>query len=325
MALTLAVPEAPSVAPATPAIALEGVSYRYADRVALDAVSLTVPRGVIFGLLGPNGSGKSTLLSLLIGRRAPDEGEVRLLGEPVSPGLRARVGSVFQEPSLDPLMTVGETMRLHARLFGLARERAVAETTRLLASLGLADRVQARTGTLSGGLRRRLELARALLPSPELLLLDEPTLALDPDARQALWRGLIAANAAGATLLLATNDVAEAERYCSAVALLDQGRLVAGGVPTDLKRDLRRDAVRIDWHEDPAARVAMLMSWEGVGAVRLAGLTTHVTVDAAAPFLTRVFRECGEHIHTVQIEPSTLEDVYFQLVGRGIAPEALVS
>lgn len=303
---------------ATTAVEVRDLIYAYGDRRALDGLSLSVPSGAIFGLLGPNGSGKSTLLSLLIGRREPAGGELRVLGEPLSAALRARIGVVFQEPSLDPLMTVRETMLLHGRIFGLSRAAAASQTDRLLARVALDDRAGAYTSTLSGGMKRRLELARALLTSPQVLLLDEPTLALDPDSKQALWQYLLNVNAAGATLLLATNDVYEAERYCRTVALLDEGRVVAQGAPAELKRDLRRDAVRIEWKDGPAHRADLLRAWEGVGSVRLAGATAHVTVDAASAFLTRVFQEYGEHIHAVQIEQSTLEDVYFQLVGRGI-------
>ncbi len=311
-------PTPPTTDATAPAIEITRASYRYVGRTALDGVSLAVPAGSIFGLLGPNGSGKSTLLSLLIGRRKPAEGELRVLGETLSASLRARIGVVFQEPSLDPLMTVHETMLLHGRLFGLSRVAAASETARLLARLALENHAGAYTSTLSGGMKRRLELARALLTSPRVLLLDEPTLALDPDSKQALWQYLLEVNAAGATLLLATNDVYEAERYCHTVALLDEGRVVAQGAPAELKRDLRRDAVRIEWKDGSAERADLLRAWEGVGSVRLAGATAHVTVDAASAFLTRVFQEYGEHIHAVKIEESTLEDVYFQLVGRGI-------
>lgn len=310
---------ASSTRESSPAVAVSAVRYRYGDRIALDGLTLSIHRGAIFGVLGPNGSGKSTLLSLLIGRRDPDEGDVRVFGEAMASRLRARIGVVFQEPSLDPAMSVDETMDLHARLFGVPRVDAEERTARLLERLGLADRRSSRTATLSGGLKRRLELARALLPGPELLLLDEPSLALDPEARLALWHDLIEANREGVTIVLATNDVAEAERYCSSVALMDGGRLVAQGTPEQLKRDLRRDAVRITWFDDPDARVPALRAQEGVGDVRVAGSTTHVTVDAAAPFLTLAFREWGDRIHAVQVEQSTLEDVYFQLVGRGIA------
>jgi ABC-2 type transport system ATP-binding protein len=313
------------------AIELDALTFSYGDRRALDDLSLDVPAGSIFGLLGPNGSGKSTLISLLIGLRTPASGSLQLLGGPPSDARRARIGAVFQEPSLDPLMTVRETMLLQARLFGLPPAQAQAGTDKLLARVGLSDRSRAFTGTLSGGMKRRLELARALLPGPELLLLDEPTLALDLDSRRALWDELLAVNAArppaggGVTLLLATNDVDEAERYCGFVALLDEGRLIACDTPEALKRDLRHDAVRIDWHGDAAARAQMLRAWEGVGSVRLAGETTHVTVDAAMPFLTRVFQKCGDEIRAVRIDETTLEDVYFQRVGRGIAASGVAS
>ena len=300
------------------AVEVRDLVYAYGERRALDGLSLSVPSGAIFGLLGPNGSGKSTLLSMLIGRRKPDAGEIRVLGEALTPKLRAGVGIVFQEPSLDPNMTVRETMHLQGRMFGLSRATTSERTGALLERVGLDDRAASMTATLSGGMKRRLELGRALLTEPALLLLDEPTLALDLDSRQNLWQHLLEANAAGTTLLLATNDVHEAERYCRTVTLLDQGRVVAHGTPAELKRGLRHDAVRVEWNGDPAAEAAAIGSWPGVGAVRTAGRTSHVTVDAASPFLTRLFQEAGSRINGVQIETSTLEDVYFQLVGKTI-------
>jgi ABC-type multidrug transport system ATPase subunit len=301
------------------AITLDDVSFRYGERVALNRVSLAVRYGAIAGLLGPNGSGKSTLLSLLAGRRSASAGLVRILGGTPNAATRARIGVVFQEPSLDPMMTVSETMRLHARLFGIPRRQASSAIDSMLERVGLRDRQQAFTSTLSGGMKRRLELARALVTKPEVILLDEPTLALDPDSRQAVWAHLLEVNAQGATLLLATNDVHEAERYCHDVALLDHGAIVAHAAPTELKRDLRADAVRIEWRDDPSELMIALEAQPGVGHVRLVGRTTHVTVDDASPFLARIFQQWGAAITGVHIEPSTLEDVYFQLVGRGIS------
>ncbi|MHB8375671.1 MAG: ABC transporter ATP-binding protein [Dehalococcoidia bacterium] len=314
---------AATVAPMQPAaIEVRDLVYRYGERRALDGLSLAVPAGSIFGLLGPNGSGKSTLLSIVIGRRIAESGEVTVLGERLSNRQRARIGMVFQEPSLDPQMTVGETMDLQARMFGLGRGVAEAQTRALLDRVSLADRAGAFTSTLSGGMKRRLEVARALLSGPELVLLDEPTLALDPDSRLRLWEHLLEANAEGRTMLLATNDVYEAERYCGTVALLDEGKLVAQGRPEDLKRELRHESVRIEWAGDPAEEIAMMEAWPGVGHVRLAGQTTHVTVDEASPFLARLFQQTEDRVRSVRIEATTLEDVYFQLVGRGIASRA---
>jgi ABC-type multidrug transport system ATPase subunit len=311
-------PTPPTPAPG-PAVEVADAVFAYEDRTAVDGLSLRVPRGAVYGLLGPNGSGKSTLLSLLIGLRVPHAGNVRVLGEPVSPSVRERTAIVFQEPSLDAGMKVRELMRLHGRLFGVRGRELDRRVDGLLAHVGLEDRAGAYAGTLSGGMKRRLELARALVSEPQLLLLDEPTLALDPDSKRRLWEHLLEANARGCTLLLATNDVYEAERSCGTVALLDHGRLVAEGAPSDLKRDLRRDAVRIEWKDGASALAEALRTWEGVGAVRVAGRVTHVSVDGASAFLARAFREHGERIHSVQIEETTLEDVYFQLVGRPIA------
>jgi ABC-type multidrug transport system ATPase subunit len=301
-------------------VELRHVVYAYGERRALDALSLRVPAGSIFGLLGPNGSGKSTLLSLLIGRRRAAAGEVRALGDEITPALRARMAIVFQEPALDAEMTVRETLHLQGRLFGMARDEIDARSRELLEKMALSDRADARTGTLSGGMKRRAELARALLTDPELILLDEPTLALDPDSRARLWEHLLDANRAGRTLIVATNDVHEAERYCQTVALLDAGQVVAEGTAAELKRDLRRDAVRIEWaaDTDAEAEATLMRAWPGVGHVRVAGRETHVTADDAAPFLARLFELAGGRVHSVQIEKSTLEDVYFQLVGKGI-------
>lgn len=288
--------------------------------MALDELSLEVPAGSIFGLLGPNGSGKSTLLSLIIARREAAAGSIDVLGSPLDARLRRRMGIVFQEPSLDANMTVGETMLLQGRLFGQPRDETRASTAALLARVGLAGREGAFTSTLSGGMKRRLEVARALLTSPEVLLLDEPTLALDPDSRLALWDHLREASTAGATLLLATNDVSEAERYCDTVALIAGGRLVAQGAPAELKRDLRREAVRVEWNEAVPEIEKAIAGWPGAGEVRTDGRTTHVTTDDASALLARLFERHGPFIHAVRVEQSTLEDVYFQLAGRGVAP-----
>jgi ABC-type multidrug transport system ATPase subunit len=309
----------PGAGAVSAAVEARDLVYAYGDRRALDGLSLSVPAGSIYGLLGPNGCGKSTFLSILIGRRKPDSGDLRILGEPLSPHLRARMGVVFQEPSLDATMTVRETMHLQGRMFGLGRSVISERTDRLLERVDLSSRASSMTATLSGGMKRRLELARALITEPELLLLDEPTLALDLDARQNLWRDLVEANGGGGTLLLATNDVYEAERYCHTVTLLDEGRVVAHGTPAELKRGLRNDAVRVEWKDDPAVEATAIEAWPGVGSVRVAGRITHVTVDDASPFLTRLFAEAGARVHGVKIEESTLEDVYFQLVGKAIS------
>lgn len=308
---------APSQAP-VPAAVAQGVSFAYAERPALADLTLSVPGGSVFGLLGPNGSGKSTLLSLLAGLRQPDAGAITVLGQPPSPALRARIGFLFQETSLDPLMTVREALWLHGRLYALPGRRLRQRIDETMATVGLADRATAAIRTLSGGMKRRLELARALLPSPDLLLLDEPTTGLDPDSGQALWTHLLDINRSGVTVLLSTNKVAEADRYCDTVAFIHQGRLVAQDSPAALKSGLKHDGVWVEGDFTPAT-IDQVSAWPDVGRLTWAPPVLHATVDAAATFVPRLFQLAGAHITAVRLREATLEDAYFDLVGSGIS------
>ncbi|MDP2673743.1 MAG: ABC transporter ATP-binding protein [Dehalococcoidia bacterium] len=315
------------------AASVQDVSFSYTtpggeERLALDGLTLEIPAGAVFGLLGPNGSGKSTLLSLLAGLRQPSDGadrsadprpEVRVLGQPPSTALRARIGLLFQETSLDPLMTPGETLWLHGRLYGLGGRALHERIGALLESVGLAERARSPVSTLSGGMKRRLELARVLLPSPELILLDEPTTGLDPDAEAALWARLLEANRGGATVVLATNKVNEAEKHCDRVAFIHRGRLAAEGSPAELKAGLKRDAVWVEWPGFTPALAEEIGAWEGVGRLTWAQPTLHATVDAASAFVPRLFQAAGDGIRAVRIRESTLEDAYFDIVGASLA------
>ncbi|MFQ6020242.1 MAG: ATP-binding cassette domain-containing protein [Dehalococcoidia bacterium] len=307
--------------PDTIAIEASDLAFEYDGRPALDGVSLAVPGGASFGLLGPNGSGKSTLLSLLAGIQAAQQGSLSVLGQTPGPRLRAAVGVVFQESCLDPLMTVAETLRLQGKLFGLHGPALRDRVAGLLAQVELADRAGEAAATLSGGLRRRLELARALLTRPRLLLLDEPTSGLDPQARAKLWEFLGDANRGGTTIVVASNDVQEAERYCHTEAFLNQGRLVAQGAPADLKRGLKRDAVRVEWPELREDVREEIERWPDVGRATWAPPVLHVTVDDASSFVPRLFQAASDGIRALRIHQSTLEDAYFQLVGSPIGEE----
>ena len=300
----------------TPAIALHENTYLHPGGRGVAEVSLTLGRGSILALLGPNGAGKSTILSLVAGFRTPQQGRLTVLGESLSASLRRRVGMVFQESSLDPLMTVQETLWLHGRMYGMSSGSVLRQRLAgLLGLVGLADRSGDAVETLSGGFKRRLELARAMLPHPELLLLDEPSLGLDPNAKASLWTMLEQINAEGTALLVATNDVVEAERYCPRVAFLNCGRVVSDGSPAELKRNLRRDAVRVEWGSAPDGIAEMLMQWPGVGQVTWTPPILHATVDDASSFVPRLFALVEGAIRSIHIRESTLEDAYFQHVG----------
>lgn len=308
---------------AAPVIEARNVAFAYGERRALDGLTLSVPGGSIFGLLGPNGSGKSTFTSLLAAQEVPPEGTLRVFGKAPSAALRRRIGTVFQENTADPLMTAGANLRLAGKLFGLGGAVVNERTEKLLKLFGLGDRIDDDTVRLSGGMRRRLELARALLHDPELLLLDEPTTGVDPGERRALWDALAAARGAR-TVLLATNDLAEADAICDAVAFLQDGRVVATGTPAELKRGLRRESVRITWPGAASHLLAELESWPDAGTVTRDGDTLHLTTNSASDFVPRLFALANGGIRGISINASTLEDAYFQHVRTAASPDRVV-
>ncbi len=285
-------------------------------------VDLKVAAGTWLTLLGPNGAGKSTLLRLIAGEIAAAEGEVLVFGAAPSAETRRRVGVVFQEPTSDDLMTVWETLDLYARLFGLGRAERAERIGALLAELGIRDRAGDSCGALSGGLRRRLDLARALLHRPLLLLLDEPTLALDPGSAELIWARLRRLRDEGCTIIVGSNDTAEAEANSDRVVFIDEGAIAAEGAPAELCAALRSDAVELDWPDCGAQQLAALAELAGVGAVRRAGATLHLTVDRAASFAPTVFQRWGGEIRGIRIRESSLRDAWFQTVGRPLLDAA---
>jgi ABC-2 type transport system ATP-binding protein len=311
--------------PVVPAIEAHDIVRTYGERRALDRFSLEVPAGSVFGLLGPNGSGKSTFITLLAAMDAPGTGSLRVLGEAPTVGLRARVGTVFQENAQDPLMRVDETLELAGSLFGMSKREVRARGGELLEAFGLHGRAREPVSALSGGMRRRLEMARALLHDPELLLLDEPTTGVDPEERRALWEALLGRTQGRRTILLATNDLAEADTVCGHVAFIQSGRVVASGTPEELKRGLRREAVRVTWEGVQDDELAKLASWPGTGEITRQGDAIHVTVDDASTFVPRLFELAGQAICSVNIEQSSLEDAYFQHVSGRVAAAEVVA
>lgn len=305
---------APQTSPG-PIISARDVVRTYGERRALDGLTVDVPAGGVFGLLGPNGSGKSTFMALVAGMDTPELGELQVMGRAPARALRARLGTVFQENCADPTMRVGEYLRFAGQLFGLRGPGLHERASGLLERFGLAARGDDPVSTLSGGMRRRLEVARALLHRPELILLDEPTTGVDPDERRILWETLAGCRA-GATILLATNDLSEADAVCDRVAFIQDGRTIATGTPEDLKRGLRRDSIRITWPGASAEDLRTVAEWPGSGAVLRDGDVVHVTADDGATLIPRVFALAGSAIRGVRIESSTLEDAYFRYIRR---------
>lgn len=304
------------VQPNQPVIEARGLHRAYGKRAALDGFSLNVPDGSVFGLLGPNGSGKSTFITMVAAMDQPQQGELRVFGNRPAPALRSDVGTVFQENTADPLMSVDETLHLAGKLFGLGGHALKKRANELLGAFGLVGRGDDLTSSLSGGMRRRLEMSRALLHDPALLLLDEPTTGVDPDERRALWDALLGREKGARTVLLATNDLVEADSVCDRVAFIQQGRVVATGTPEELKRGLRREVLRVGWRDPNPEELAKVEMWAGPGHVTQSGDMVHVTVDDAPAFVPRLFDLAPGAIHSVSIEKSTLEDAYFQHVTR---------
>ncbi len=246
----------------------------------------------------------------------PGAGQLSVFGEEPSARLRARVGTVFQENALDPLMTATEILHLAGRLFGLSTVEIREQSERRLVEFGLAARANDSVSKLSGGMRRRLEMCRALLHDPELLLFDEPTTGVDPDERQALWAALLGQVRGPRTILLATNDLSEADQVCDRVAFIQAGRVMASGTPTELKEGLKRESVRVRWDSPTEEQLATVSRWAGEGQVTTQGGSVHIAVDDASAFVPRLFELAPGAIRSVAIEKASLEDAYFRHVVR---------
>jgi lipooligosaccharide transport system ATP-binding protein len=288
---------------------------RYGEAEVVAGVSFEIPRGECFGLLGPNGAGKTTTLRLALGLIDPDGGTIELMGEPVPrQARRARlaVGVVPQFDNLDPDFTVTENLIVYGRYFGLADDAIRARVPELLDFAGLVSRAESRIQTLSGGMRRRLTLARALVNDPDFLVLDEPTTGLDPQARHVMWDRLKQLLARGKTILLTSHFMEEAERLCTRLVVMDHGRFIAEGSPRELiEAQIEPHVVEVHgdglegWSEGEARALA--------ARIERAGDTAFCYVRDAAPLLAHLDRQAGlRYLH----RPANLEDVFLKLTGR---------
>ncbi len=300
----------------SPAILVAGVGHRYGARAALDNVSLTVPRGEIFVLLGPNGSGKSTLFRLLSTLAAVQVGQIEILGNDVkrhSDQVRRQIGVAFQSPSLDKKLTASENLQFQGRLYGLSNETIRHRTDELFQQFRLVDRADDYCETLSGGQRRRVELAKVLLHTPPVLLLDEPSTGLDPSARRDLWQVLLQLRGQGVTVALTTHLLEEAEQ-ADRVAILDQGVLVACDPPAALRATVGGETLTIDAEEPHrlASEIAQRFgcrAWSVDGQVRL-------EATDAPQLMPRLFVAFPGRIHALSWSRPTLADVFFARTGR---------
>ncbi|MEF8793194.1 ABC transporter ATP-binding protein [Thiohalorhabdus sp.] len=308
-----------------PAITLEGVAKRYAGgRVGLDGVDLGVADGSFFGLLGPNGAGKTTVIGLLTSLVRPDAGRVRVFGHDLdgeAVAAKACLGVVPQEVNFNSFEPVAEIVETQAAYYGLSPRRARQRAGEVLAQVGLADRRHQTAWGLSGGLKRRLMIARALVHQPRLLLLDEPTAGVDLEARHATWDLMRQLNGSGVTILLTTHYLEEAEALCDELAILDQGRILAGGGTAAMLHGLRHQTLVLEL----AAPVAAVPDLAPAIVHCPDAWTLEVEIpetDSVNALFARLSR-AGLQVAALRNKQNRLESLFLQLVGRGGREAAL--
>jgi ABC-2 type transport system ATP-binding protein len=299
---------------------LEGLTRRFGDRVAVDGLTLDIARGETFGFLGPNGAGKSTTFHLLTGMLAPDGGRVLIDGEPApptDPRMRRRLGVVFQDPSLDDKLTGIENLRLGAALYGLTGRAAEARVQRMLEVVELGDRAHEAVERYSGGMRRRLEIARVLLHDPEILIMDEPARGIDAATQRRIWNELDALKQSRKlTILLTTHQPDEAE-HCDRLAVLDAGRVIACDRVDALKQRVGGDVITIEAErpDEIASAVAPLVEI----APRV--IDGKIVIEAAQghALIPRLVEQFPPgRLTSVGLRRPTLGDVFVKLTGRGL-------
>jgi lipooligosaccharide transport system ATP-binding protein len=297
-------------------LAVQGLRKSYGATEVLAGVDLAVAAGECFGLLGPNGAGKTTTLKLCLGLLAPGAGTIRLLDHDVPEQARVarqRVGVVPQFDNLDPDFTVAENLVVYGRYFRLKDRDIRARIPQLLEFAGLAGRANARIQALSGGMKRRLTLARALVNDPQLVFMDEPTTGLDPQARHLIWERLRQLRQEGKTLILTTHFMEEAERLCSRIAIMDHGRIIAQGTP----RELIADHIEPQVVEVHGSGVEQWMERAKALAPRVerAGETVFCYAADVEPVIAGLR---GQHELAYLHRPANLEDLFLKLTGRDL-------
>jgi len=299
-------------------LSVEGLVKRFAGVEAIAGLDFAVRRGECFGLLGPNGAGKSTTLKSVLGLVEPDAGRIRLLGFEIpaqARAARARVGVVPQADALDPDFTVAENLIVFGRYFGLPRATIEARLDALLDFAGLAHKREAKIHEISGGMRRRLTLARALVNDPEVLFLDEPTTGLDPQARHLIWERLRQLLAGGKTIVLTTHFMEEAERLCTRLAIIDRGRRIAMDTPAALVASQIEPHV-VEASGDGVHRWAREQAPSLAARVELVGETAFAYCASLGQAAAAAASATGFAALRVLQRPANLEDVFLKLTGR---------
>jgi ABC-2 type transport system ATP-binding protein len=311
-------PDAPPAAGGR-AVAVRGLSKRYGDVEAVRGIDFDVEPGEIFGFLGPNGAGKSTTINMLCTLVRPTAGSASVAGFDVAgerDAVRRSIGLVFQDTTLDTYLTAEQNLRFHAELYGVPRAVLGDRLRQVLDMVGLWDRRSSLVSTFSGGMKRRLEIARGLLHSPRVLFLDEPTVGLDPQTRSSIWRYIHELRGReDITIFLTTHYMDEAE-HCDRIAIMDKGRIVVLDTPAALKASVGKDRVQIQTADDDAA-IAALRDRLGIESAIHEGAVTFSVAEGEG-FVPRLFAELGVPIRTVSVARPSLDDVFMSYTGTTI-------
>ena len=313
-----------SVPAVPPIITVENLAHRYGERTALDTVSLDVNAAEIFGFLGPNGSGKTTLFRVLSTLVPPQSGRVTMLGHDLATSrdeLRREIAVVFQSPSLDKQLTAEENLRHHGHLYGLRGADLESRIDTMLTRFGLAERRREYLKNFSGGMKRRVELAKGLLTSPRILLMDEPSTGLDPVARVEMWRSLKEVRDRDDVTILVTTHLMDEGDRCNRLAIMDRGRIVATGTPNQLKDRIGGDVITLTSDDPAALRGSLTRRFTDVTIEQVNG-TLRIERHRAHEFIPQLVEAAPGMIRSVSIGKPTLEDVFIHLTGHGFKDQS---
>jgi len=299
------------------AVRVHGLTKRYGEVEAVRGIDLDVAEGELFGFLGPNGAGKSTTIKILCTLVQPTGGTATVAGHDVGTerdAVRRGIGLVFQEPTLDGYLTAEQNLRFHGELYGVPRAELVLRMDEVLEMVGLADRRHDQVMAFSGGMRRRLEIARGLLHSPTVLFLDEPTVGLDPQTRASIWDYIAELRQRKDITVFVTTHYMEEAEHCDRIAIMDQGRIVALDTPEALRSAIGADRIQIRTDDDELA-ITRLRERLDVDAAVHGGQVTFA-VPGGAGFVPRLFTELGVGIASVTVTRPSLDDVFMNYTGR---------